>query len=388
MPGVTQRKYIGELMRFNKSLKRPLNLILEVLPYDYNFNDILELFKELYPFEWKTIEQRYNVYSQKDKHLKSVGKKNRYKPQPPNVYLKSLPKIKNMLSNGVKSVHKNSFDEENKNRQLEILRKKRNNSITRKQNEINRIKQNIQEIEPEFIDIFINAYHQKGILTEGKLEILNELKKYECKKTLEFFYKINDAERNDQVREEAFNYLQKTGNYVKLRKKFKGKQKSYMTEEFNFSMTPEDLVKRLEEKSVQNLKKYDFFISHSYKDSKLVLEIKNILNEKGYVVYYDWSSDNDFLKRNLVSEYTEIVLKKRITQSNKILFLRTTNTLNDDNEFLSKWVKMEIDYANKIRKEIVAIDFIKDEKCQFDTINYKSDIKYLYLENKSKTISN
>lgn len=388
MPGVTQRKYIGELMRFNKSLKRPLNLISEVLPYDYNFNDILELFKELYPFEWKTIEQRYNVYSQKDKHLKSVGKKIRYKPQPPNVYLKSLPKIKNMLSNGVKSVHKNSFDEENKNRQLEILRKKRNNSITRKQNEINRIKQNIQEIEPEFIDIFINAYHQKGILTEGKLEILNELKKYECKKTLEFFYKINDAERNDQVREEAFNYLQKTGNYVKLRKKFKGKQKSYMTEEFNFSMTPEDLVKRLEEKSVQNLKKYDFFISHSYKDSKLVLEIKNILNEKGYVVYYDWSSDNDFLKRNLVSEYTEIVLKKRITQSNKILFLRTTNTLNDDNEFLSKWVKMEIDYANKIRKEIVAIDFIKDEKCQFDTINYKSDIKYLYLENKSKTISN
>ena len=388
MPGVTQRKYIGELMRFNKSLKRPLNLILEVLPYDYNFNDILELFKELYPFEWKTIEQRYNVYSQKDKHLKSVGKKNRYKPQPPNVYLKSLPKIKNMLSNGVKSVHKNSFDEENKNRQLEILRKKRNNSITRKQNEINRIKQNIQEIEPEFIDIFINAYHQKGILTEGKLEILNELKKYECKKTLEFFYKINDAERNDQVREEAFNYLQKTGNYVKLRKKFKGKQKSYMTEEFNFSMTPEDLVKRLEEKSVQNLKKYDFFISHSYKDSKLVLEIKNILNEKGYVVYYDWSSDNDFLKRNLVSEYTEIVLKKRITQSNKILFLRTTNTLNDDNEFLSKWVKMEIDYANKIRKEIVAIDFIKDEKCQFETINYKSDIKYLCLENKSKSINN
>lgn len=75
MPGVTQRKYIGELMRFNKSLKRPLSLISEVLPYDYDFTDILALFKELYPFEWKTIEQRYNVYSQKDKYLKSVGKK-------------------------------------------------------------------------------------------------------------------------------------------------------------------------------------------------------------------------------------------------------------------------------------------------------------------------
>lgn len=380
MPGVTQRKYIGELMRFNKSLKRPLSLISEVLPYDYDFTDILALFKELYPFEWKTIEQRYNVYSQKDKYLKSVGKKNRYKPQPPIVYLKSLPKVKHMLSNGVKSVHKNSFDEDNRNIQLEILRRKRNNLITKKQNEINRIKQNIQEIEPEFIDIFINSYHKKGILTEGKLEILNELKKYECEKTLEFFYKINDAEKNDQVREEAFNYLQKTGNYVKLRKKFKGKQKSYMTEEFNFSMTPEDLVKRLEEKSVQNLKKYDFFISHSYKDSKLVLEIKKILNEKGYVVYYDWSSDSDFLKRNFVSEYTEIVLKKRITQSNKILFLRTTNTLNDNNEFLSKWVKMEIDYANKIKKEVVAIDFLKGGNCQFEVIDYNLDTRILYLE--------
>jgi len=38
----------------------------------------------------------------------------------------------------------------------------------------------------------------------------------------------------------AFKYLQRTGHYVKLRKKFKGKQKSYTIETDDFFMKPED----------------------------------------------------------------------------------------------------------------------------------------------------
>jgi len=45
MPGIVKRKYVGEILRFNESLKRPLKQILEVLPYSYDANIILELFK-------------------------------------------------------------------------------------------------------------------------------------------------------------------------------------------------------------------------------------------------------------------------------------------------------------------------------------------------------
>ena len=41
MPGTTKRKYIGEIMRFNKSLENPLKQISKVLPYEYDANTIL-----------------------------------------------------------------------------------------------------------------------------------------------------------------------------------------------------------------------------------------------------------------------------------------------------------------------------------------------------------
>ena len=87
-----------------------------------------------------------------------------------------------------------------------------------------------------------------------KIEIFNELKKYECQKTTDFFHKLNDCERNNQIRRMAFEHLQKIGVFVRLRKNFKGKSKSYMTERDPFNVTPKDLVARIEEKSLQSKK--------------------------------------------------------------------------------------------------------------------------------------
>jgi len=120
MPGIVKRKYVGELMRFNKSLKIPLNLIQKILPIDYTKEDILKLFKELYPFEWETINQRYKNYQAKDKHLVKVGKKKRYYPEPPEKYFYNLQKVKHMLSEGMKLKYKNNFDE-TKQKEARIL---------------------------------------------------------------------------------------------------------------------------------------------------------------------------------------------------------------------------------------------------------------------------
>lgn len=75
MPGKKQGKYVGEVIRFNKSLKMPLHNIKSILPINYTKYDILNLFIELYPYEWNSIEERYKIYKNKEDFLKKVGKK-------------------------------------------------------------------------------------------------------------------------------------------------------------------------------------------------------------------------------------------------------------------------------------------------------------------------
>ena len=86
MSNLTTGKYLHELRNFEKSLNRPLSLIYEILPFGYNQKDVFDLFKELYPYEWKTISQRYVHYKEKDDFLEENGKKRRYKHLPPKKY--------------------------------------------------------------------------------------------------------------------------------------------------------------------------------------------------------------------------------------------------------------------------------------------------------------
>lgn len=87
--------------------------------------------------------------------------------------------------------------------------------------------------------------------------------------------------------------------------------------------------------SVQGLKYYDLFISHSSKDIDYVQQVVDKANAFGLNCYVDWTSDNDFLKRSMVSDYTKEVLKVRMKQSKKLLFLSSTKSRN------SQWVSFE-----------------------------------------------
>jgi len=382
MPGKTKRKYVGEQMRFNKSLKVPLSTIQSILPKNYNKNDILNLFKELYPYEWNILEESYNLYKNKDNFLKKVGKKVRYNPTEPKYYLFQLPKIKHILSQGQRDSHKNNFNEESRLKRLDSLREKVKLRCSKINKKVNLAKENIQEVEPAYIDVFIQAYHKMGITIEGKMEIVKELQKYDCEKSLIFFQKLNDSERNNQIRILAFNHLQKIGKYVKLRKGFKGKKKTYMSERTNFDMTPLDLFQKIEDDSIQNNKSYDLFISHSFKDNKLINEIKKHLNKMDLHVYCDWLGDNDFLKREDAGEYTKVILKRRIEQSMKVLFIKTKNTNDKLNNFYSEWVEMEISHAKIIKKPIECIDFTDSNQEEYSLYKYSKKIKDLVNDNR------
>ncbi len=358
MAGKTKRKFMGESARLIKRLKRPLSFIKEILPYNYNKESIIEGFKQYYPYLWNELCDRYNLYKAKDDFLVNTGKRKRYKPLKADDFISQLPQVKLWLSYDLRKKHKEIFSEDIRKKKIVELDKKRLPAIEKVNNRISKNTELIQEIEPLYTDAIISSYHKKGISIDGKIEVFNELKKYNNEKTVEFFYKLNDSERNDQIRNMAFFHLQSLGKYVKLRKGFKGKEKGYMIEKSEFNMTPGDLLERIEKDSVQSIKQFDFFISHSSINRSEVIEAIKLLNKKGYTAYCDWTSDNDFLKRELVSEYTKIVLKKRLEQSRNLLFLCTKESVK------SEWVDLELEYFENLGKPIyyIQIDGVNDSR--------------------------
>lgn len=375
MPGMMKKKYYSETINYTKSFVKPLNSIAQILPYNYEKKSILDLFIKFYPFEWNKLVQRHNYYNEKDIFLKRVGKKIRYNHLPPTQFFYNLAKVKHLVSPGQINKHKINFDSEKQSHFYETFTNTRGNKIAAYNHKIERAKENLQNIDPLYIDIFIAAYHEKNRTTQDKIEIFKELTKFYSDKTIAFFQKINDSERNNQVRRMAFEHLQAIGGYVRLRKNFKGKKKSYMLEEDDFEVSPKDLVERIESDSFQNKKSFDVFISHSYLDSELVKIIKDELNKHSITIYCDWTSDNDFLRRNSANEYTKLVLKKRIEQSKIILFIQTKNSISNENHYLSEWIKMEISHAISLSKPVCCINMTNSN-------SVFKNIPFMYTDNK------
>lgn len=373
MPGKAKRKYEGELIRFAKRLRRPLELVVETLKPGYSENDLLQAFKDYYPFEWEEICERWKSYSEKDKFLKQKKGKTRYNPLKPEEYFFSLMKVRNLLSKGFREKHKQNYNEQIRESKAEALRLKREGRIKKKQQQIKNYTEDLQQVDPGFIDALIYAYHDYHNSTNDKMEIFKEIQKYECEKSRQFFWRINDSERNNQIRTLAFEHLQKSGHYVKLRKGFKGKKKSYQIEKSSFDGTPQALVKKLQDgKSIQGVKHYDLFISHSSKDKKYVRQVVEEANAIGLNCYVDWTADNDFLKRSMVSDYTKEVLKVRLEQSKILLYL------SSDKSRESQWVSFELDYyKNCLQREIWMIILDGEDAHDFKRINLKEMVQLL-----------
>ncbi|ELP8743450.1 toll/interleukin-1 receptor domain-containing protein, partial [Staphylococcus pseudintermedius] len=325
-------------------MKKPLQQVAEILPSTYTKNNLLKEFQRLFPYQWNIIVERQQIYKEKAQYLYNVKKiKNRYNTKSPEEYFFSIPKVKHILSQGSKRKHKEHYiDSEIKIKKV-TLEKKRKNKNREIEKRLLEAKRYTQKVDPEYLNIYMLAYHRKGITTEEKLEIITELKKFDTKNVVQFFRKLNDAEQNNMIRNLAFKHLQDTGYYVKLRKNFKGKKKKYQTSTASLdAKKPEDLYNDLIKKGIQSQKAYDVFISHSTKDEKVVEKTIKFLNEQNKLCYCDWTMDQDYLKRHYVGEYTKQVLKVRMEQSNMLVWLKTENSVQSD------WVKFELEYFKKL----------------------------------------
>ena len=372
MPGMMKKKYYSETIGYTNSFTKPLSLIAKILPCNDGKELILDLFIQFYPCEWNKLVQRYNYYHEKDLFLRKNGKKIRYNHLPPTQFFYNLAKVKHLISCGQINKHSMNFNSETQSLIYESFTETRRNKIDVYTHKIEKEKENLQKIDPLYIEVFIAEYHKKNRTTKEKIEILNELTKFYSDKIITFFQKINDSECNNQVRRMAFEHLQNIGGYVGLRKNFKGKKKNYMIEHDDFNVSPKDLVERIESDSFQNKKTFDVFISHSYLDSEFVNIVKDELNKHNITIYCDWTSDSDFLRRKLASEYTRIVLKKRIEQSRIILFLQTKNSISHNGHYLSQWIEMEINHGVNLSKPIICIN-ITDIQPMFTPLNFNTE---------------
>ena len=370
--GVTKRIYERDVIDICIMWNNQLKTIERLLPQYYTDEDIIDLLKHFYPHEWDSVQAKHDYYTTKDKHLKRIKGKTRYNMVNPKKLIKQSQVFRRLSSSSKKAEYSKNYNKDTVAQEYQQLEKKRKPKIEKINAKIEKAKSKTQQVTPEFLDKLIGLYERKNTTQKDRMYILLELKKYYNPKIIQFFFKLNDTELNRQLRETAFFHLQsfnyqprlRRQKYMQVRTKNK-KRKEYLKKDYAFQtskipLNPDELEYRINNSPEQNIKSYDFFISHSSKDSKIVQELILHLNSKGKNVYCDWISDSDYLKRNLVREATLKVLEKRLEQSKAILFVHSPHST------MSVWCKYELNYFSKTDKPIYQIRISDIKKGNYD----------------------
>lgn len=83
--------------------------------------------------------------------------------------------------------------------------------------------------------------------------------------------------------------------------------------------------------------RFDIFLSHSYSDAKLILDLKVFLEKFDLSVYVDWDTDAQ-LDRTRVNRHTADTLRTRMQQCRGLLYATS------DNSRASVWMPWELGY--------------------------------------------
>ncbi|MGN0697664.1 MAG: toll/interleukin-1 receptor domain-containing protein [Ruminiclostridium sp.] len=393
MSGVTKKIYERDIIEICKMWNKQLKTIERILPQYYSKEDIIALLKQFYPHEWNSVQFKYEYYTIKDKHLKRIKGRTRYNMEMPEKLIEQSQVFKRISSSISKKAYSHSFNQADVDQEYQQLWRKRKPKIDRVYAKIEKAKLKTQQVTPDFLDQLIGIYERKNTTQKDRMYILLELKKYYNPKIINFFFKLNDTEINKQLREIAFYHLQSFNYQPRLRKQKymqvrtqNKKKKEYLKKDYAFQryeipLNPDELDYRINNSLEQSIKSYDFFISHSSKDSKLVQNLILHLNSEGKNVYCDWISDSDYLKRNLVREATLKVIEKRLEQSKAILFVHSQNSTE------SVWCKYELNFFAETNKPIYQIDISDIKNGNYDITTmiskwyFDKDYKVLALLN-------
>lgn len=390
MSGVTKHIFEHEIRDVISMWSKQLKEIKNILPQSYTEEDIIAMLKEFYPHEWNSVEIKYWYYEKKDRNIKKRFGKKRYNMKRPKQLLRNVAEYKKIMSVQYQNDYADNYSEEKSEKLKRELWEKRKNKIKKIDQKIEKAKFKTQQVTPEFLDQLIGLYERKNTSQKDKMYILLELQKYYSPQIMQFFFKLNDTELNKQLRWIAFYHLQsfnyqpraRRQKYMQVHTKNKNKKKYlrevYPNESYKIPKTPDELEYRIENAKEQKIKTYDFFISHSSKDSASVQKLIQYENQNGKNIFCDWINDVDYLKRHLLCSATLKVLEKRLEQSKGVIFVLSDNSMN------SMWCKYELNYFEELERPIY---FIKTEDIEKDNFMITPLIDKWYLDAEYKQLA-
>ena len=346
--GRTKRKYNAELIRFQKTLRKPIRNVLAIMPKGFTDKEFLCEFKFLYSYLWDDVCAKAKEYRRMDNGLEKKSFPKRYFFPTPAIYIKKVspPIIKN------KALHEKLilYSEERTNFRNSLIKEC---AIKRQKREV-KLETNLkytQKVTPSYSNYYIQTYfHCKRtnpIDVDTRYAVLVDASKYKSPITIKFLHRVNASERNYHLRYFAFQALQKFGvKEVRLRKNRKGKKKVGDKILPTPIETPDDLIHSIYNSQLEQMKKYDLFLSHSSFDSELLLSLKSVLNHSNVNVYVDWVSDRNALKRELTNINTANTIIERLKSSKALLYIHTQASQN------SKWTPWELGFFHALKGKI------------------------------------
>ncbi len=221
----------------------------------------------------------------------------------------------------------------------------------------------LQNVVPNYASNMINSYFYNRKTNPADIDIryyiLKEIAKFNHDRFVGFFMKVLGSERNDACRNFAFKTILKWDKTVHLPKKRKGKKSPYEHIQPKIPESPNEQMETFRKLQMERDKSYNVFLSHRYKESRHdVIKIKDMINQKGYSVYIDWTMDSDGLQRELENENTLNVIKQRIIQSDCLLYLHIKDCEN------SWYIPQELDFAEQQCKPILVLNIDGSEETE------------------------
>lgn len=383
--GRMKRKYNAELIRFQKTLRKPIHNVLSIMPKGFSDEEFLSEFKLLYSYLWDDVCAKAKEYRRMDNGLEKKGFPKRYFFPSPAVYIKkvSAPIIKN------KVLHEKLIlnSEERTNFRNSLIK----GCAIKRHKRVEKLKTNLkytQKVTPSYSNYYIQTYFRckrtNPIDVDTRYAVLVEASKYKSPITIKFLHKVNASERNYHLRYFAFQALQKFGvKEVRLRKNRKGKKKVGDKIVPIPIETPDDLIHSIYNSQLEQMKKFDLFLSHSSFDSELLLSLKSVLNHSNVNVYVDWVSDRNALKRELTNVNTANTIVERLKSAKALLYIHTEASQN------SKWTPWELGFFHALKGKICIYNPDNIEKAPYLDIYPTAVLEgdKLLVETKEKRIS-
>lgn len=344
------RKMEYRKMLFTKKIKQPMKKVVKVMPVGFTNEEFYEAYKKFYPYMMVEAQKMCDDYKRYNALRRKKGYKNIvFFPEPEELLKQASSKTIGLT----RKAHQNGnvMSEEEWSQYTQELEQDSKNKKEKRKQKKEAFLELAQEVEPNYIKKLIDLYFMtrkaNTLDVNSRYLILLEIAQFKCKESITFLSKINSCDKNNDLRHLAFNLLQQMGEHPWLARNRKGRKRQSAIQPIDIAENPTQFVEHIYKYQGSIHQRYDVFLSHSSYDTKQLLTLKQKLNAEGLVVYIDWVNDKVMMNRKNQNEDTWAVLRLRMDESEKMLFVMTDNSLR------STWTPKEIDYFKSLNKEIL-----------------------------------